>query len=77
MSSLSRILSDLNENPEKYEAIRRRVAAAGSDAERAEILIEFATSFEELKGMALEKDDEIALGVTITTVGITTTISAS
>ena len=75
-NEIQKVLEDMRSHPEKYDEIYQKVTAATTDEEKAEILLRFATSFEDIQGTVDEGSGAVVAGTTITTIGFTTTISA-
>jgi hypothetical protein len=67
--TLDDVVQELRRDPEKYKQLRGRIEQASSDEERAEILVDFATSDEKLRGIVPDEQTTAGIGtVTVTTV---------
>lgn len=52
---MDRMISYLRENPEAYSRVREQFISADSDKERVDLLIDFATSDEQLRALIPEQ----------------------
>jgi len=64
----------LRGDPAAYDALKKRVQAASTDQEKADVLVGFATDYLQLRQQMPEFAKTDFAATNITTVGITTTI---
>lgn len=71
--ALAQILNEMRENPERYQSVRRGLVTAGTDEERVQALLNFATSERELAALiparTVGENQEL---MSVTTVTVTT-----
>lgn len=72
-TALLEVLRAMREDPDKYTAVRRSIAAASSDEERVRAVLNFAETENDLAALMPSRGTEVGL-VTATTVTVTTVL---